>query len=400
MTNNDSAIAIVGGGVAGLICACKLIELGRSVTLIDHAKKLGQKWLLASSSGMNFSVNATPQVFAKAFGEHAPLFEEYFASFGSREFNDWLQKWGFSLKKGNGTRLFAEGGTPKELLAIIVTFLQSSPLCTIKTDCNIISITQDILQNAKNPSNSKKHLWQLETSHGNIIADRIIFACGGMSYPQTGSDGSWIDLLKPFNVTIQPFCAANSAFKVNWSEKMQFFEKYEYVKNVSVNGTRGDLVLTPFGLEGSPVYPHSQEHAIHIDLFPDLPLEQLQVKLENGIGQGKKSFSAWLKNRLHLSNAAFSLIMETTSPEIRADTKKLASNLKKLQFKLLEPAPIAKAISCSGGLSLSNVTKSLESKDYPGIYFCGEMLDINPPTGGYLIQTCFTTASIVAASIF
>ena len=393
MTKNDSAIAIVGGGVAGLICACKLIELGYSVTLLDHAKKLGQKWLLASSSGMNFSVNATPQTFAKVFGEHSALFEEFYASFGSREFNDWLQKWGFSLKKGNGTRLFAEGGTPKELLAIIVTFLQSSHLCTIKTDCNITSV------NPIKSSNSQKSLWQLETSHGNIIADRIIFACGGMSYPKTGSDGSWIDLLKPFNFAIQPFCAANSAFKVNWSEKMQFSEKYEYVKNVSVNGTRGDLVLTPFGIEGSPVYPHSQENVIHIDLFPDLPLEQLQAKLENGVGQGKKSFSAWLKNRLHLSNAAFSLIMETTSPEIRADTKKLANSLKNLQFEFLEASPIAKAISCSGGLSLSNVSKSLESKKYPGLYFCGEMLDVDPPTGGYLIQTCFSTACVVVKGV-
>ena len=400
MTKNDSAIAIVGGGVAGLICACKLIELGYSVTLLDHAKKLGQKWLLASSSGMNFSVNATPQTFAKVFGEHSALFEEFYASFGSREFNDWLQKWGFSLKKGNGTRLFAEGGTPKELLAKVIDYLAHSLLCIIHTNCKVTSLTQE------------QSAWKLQTSCGEIMCEKVIFACGGKSYPKTGSDGSWVDLLEPFGFTIHSFKSSNCAFKVNWSNKMQLSSKYQYIKNVSIDGTRGDLVLTPFGIEGSPVYPHSSKYRSNIeetgiafatiDLFPDVSLEQLLKKLENGGMQGKKSFSSWLKSRTSLSNEAFSLFMECTSirsAHTQKDLALLASTLKSLQIPLVEPAPIEKAISSAGGISLNDLTENLESKNYAGLFFCGEMLDIDPPTGGYLIQTCFTTANVIIPNL-
>lgn len=384
---------IIGGGVAGLIAACKLVESNQNVILIDHAKKLGQKWLLASSSGMNFSVNLPPVEMAKAFGEHASRFEKYFSEFGQSEFNAWLQKWGFSLTKGNGTRLFAEGGTPKELIDKIINYLQTSKLCTIYTDCNVISVAQ------------KDSAWNVHTSCGIFETKKVIFACGGKSYPKTGSDGSWIHLLENFDMDIIPFKPSNCAFKVNWSSKMTFAEKYHYIKNVAVNGTRGDLVLTPFGIEGSPVYPHSatyrnqiEENGIayaKVDLFPDLAIEQILKKLQTG-ERGKKSFSSWLKSRLNLSNEAFSLVMETTTDKMRNDIENLASVLKNLQISLVETAPIEKAISSAGGISLSNLTEKLESKTHPGLFFCGEMLDIDPPTGGYLIQSCFTTAKVIS----
>ncbi len=388
---------IVGGGVAGLISACLLTEKGHTVTLLEHKKQVGQKLLLACSSGMNFSVDLNASEMAKSFAPNESLFENYFNTFGKDAFNEWLQKWGLRLDKGNGKRLFAAGISAKDFLDTVLTYLQSSTTFTLQTNCTIASIQKDA------------DFWKLKTSCGDFTARNIVFACGGASYPSTGSDGSWVELLENLSFDIETFKPSNCAFKVNWSSKMHLDENYQYIKNVSVNGVRGDLVLTPFGIEGSPVYPSSMLYrseiekngssSATIDLFPDFTIEQIQKKLESSGGKGKTSFSSWLKKRLSLSSIAFSLFMEATKQEDRIDAKSIATKLKKLQLTLTGIAAIEKAISCSGGIRLEELTDNLESEKHKGLYFCGEMLNIDPPTGGYLIQSCFTTASVVARGI-
>ncbi len=391
---------IIGGGFSGLILSCLLVDSGQKVTLLDHATKVGQKWMVAASSGMNLSVDLSPQILARNYLGAHDFFTESLMHSGPAEFGSWLNGFGFFLKSGNGRRLFAEGGSPKDLLDRVLAFLNGSGLFSLFTNCEVLSF------------HSQDKKWIIKTDlasdKSEISADKLVLACGGVSYPGTGSDGKWLSLLSPYNFKIEPFLASNCAFKVEWSEKMNFNDGYRYLKNVSVNGTRGDLTLTPFGVEGSPVYTNSayfrnsiiqSERAIaEIDLLPDLTLETIKTKLKEK-PQGKMTLSNWLRKTLNLNAEAFNLLMEISISGLLTDTNYLAQLIKNANLVLIAIAPIDRAISTAGGLCFEQLNKNLESLAYPNLFFCGEMLNFDAPTGGFLMQACFTTASVVAKAI-
>jgi predicted flavoprotein YhiN len=167
---------------------------------------------------------------------------------------------------------------------------------------------------------------------------------------------------------------------------------------------KGDIMLTPWGVEGTPIYSlsHSIQKEIlengtghleiYIDLKPDLNLEQISEKLK-----GKKSISTKLKALL--SGQAILLLRELTSKEDYLDEKIIASKIKNLKLKLTGPRPIEEAISTGGGVDMKEITDNLSLKNFSNIYVGGEMLSWGAPTGGYLLQGCFTQGYIIAKSI-
>ena len=166
-------------------------------------------------------------------------------------------------------------------------------------------------------------------------------------------------------------------------------------------------MITSYGMEGGPIYKFSREirdsiekngkAVVFLDMTPDLPQGEVLHRLNRK--QGKNSLSNHLRKQLNLSAAKLAILRELTEKTVFDDFSLLAPAIKKLPLILERPRPIEEAISTSGGVSFQELDKYFMLKKYPGWFTAGEMVDWDAPTGGYLLQGCFSTAYRVVEGI-
>ncbi|MGB0454813.1 MAG: NAD(P)/FAD-dependent oxidoreductase, partial [Bacteriovoracaceae bacterium] len=225
----------------------------------------------------------------------------------------------------------------------------------------------------------------------------------------TGSDGKWSDLFIEHDIHIRPFRPMNCGFEVPWSDHFKSKIDRSHLKNIAARFEqkviRGELMLTPYGLEGTPVYSLSREMrdqilekgeaTIFLDLKPDLSEEDIKNRLEQK--RTKDSVSNILRKKLKLDTTAITLLKECTSQE--EFSNHLAKKMKNLPLRLHSPRPLEESISTSGGVAMDEINESFALKKLPHHYAIGEMLDWDTITGGYLLQMCFSQAYRVYKSI-
>jgi uncharacterized flavoprotein (TIGR03862 family) len=232
--------------------------------------------------------------------------------------------------------------------------------------------------------------------------DVTVLALGGASWPRLGADGGWTTLLRQKGVEIAPLRPANMGFNVDWSEIFRARFAGQPLKNVTLrlgqHTARGDAMITRYGIEGGAVYALSSvlrealaganPITLDIDLRPDLSQQQIGTRLARP--QGKDSLANFLRKSVGLSPMTTNLLRETgTSPD----------RLKSVAVMLTGHQPITRAISTAGGISFDALDDTLMLKTIPGTYAVGEMLDWEAPTGGYLLQACFSTAAFATSAI-
>jgi uncharacterized flavoprotein (TIGR03862 family) len=241
---------------------------------------------------------------------------------------------------------------------------------------------------------------------GDAVRDRpdvTILALGGASWPRLGSDAGWTAYL-PGLVT--PFQPANCGFLVDWSPYFRDRFAGRPLKRLAVRFgpdiVRGEAMISETGLEGGVIYALSAQlrdaiqaegsATIGVDLRPDLS----QAVLEDRLGGPRRSQSLanTLRKQAGLSPEAIGLVQEAL--HTGADTGNLAGLIKTLPVRLVGVGGIARAISSAGGVRMDAVDGSLMLRDYPGVFAAGEMLDWEAPTGGYLLQACFSTGVAAA----
>ena len=201
---------------------------------------------------------------------------------------------------------------------------------------------------------------------------------------------------------IAPLQPANMGFNVDWSEIFRARFAGRPLKNVSLrfgdHTARGDAMITRYGIEGGAVYALSSALrealatanpvTLDIDLRPDLSQQRIDSRLARP--QGKDSRANYLRKSVGLSPMETNLLRETGTPPDR---------VKSIALAIIGHQPIARAISTAGGISFDAVDDALMLKTVPGTYTVGEMLDWEAPTGGYLLQACFSTAVFAARAI-
>ena len=249
----------------------------------------------------------------------------------------------------------------------------------------------------KSMNSDKKLHFDFEGEDIEVSAENIILALGGGSWKKTGSDGKWTDMITKLGIEVSELRPMNCGFEVNWSD---FFKnKFErgHLKNIRIThgdrSVRAEVMLTTYGIEGSAIYALSNfirddiessgKTVISIDLKPDLSIEEIENRFK--AKKSKESMSTFLKKSLKLDPIAIGLINENGH-------KASASRVKNCEVELRNCRPIDEAISTSGGVLFSVLSDHFESKKVPGLFFVGEMLDFEAPTGGYLLQGCFCTA--------
>ena len=241
-----------------------------------------------------------------------------------------------------------------------------------------------------------------------VQADATILALGGASWPRLGSDGGWVPILAARGVAITPLLPANCGVRLAWSAFVRDRFAGEPLKRIAItvgeHTMRGEALITADGFEGGAVYALGPairaELAAHgscrlcLDLKPDFDVDEVAVKLYSP--RGKLSLANHLRKSIALPPAAIAVLHEGHGKVLPADPMALAEAIKNVPLITTSLAPIERAISTAGGIAWSALDKRFMLKAVPGVFAAGEMLDWEAPTGGYLLQGCFSTGRSAA----
>lgn len=387
-------ITIIGGGPASLMLACSLDASKFNISIYEKNTALGRKFLVAGKGGFNLTHSENLEQFVERY--HPKQFIEPFLNhFPNADFRDWLSSIGIETYIGTSKRVFpVKGIKPIEVLNAIESMLKKNNV--------------SIYYNHEWKGWSNNNLLFSNNGEIKIIkSDLVVFALGGASWKVTGSVGDWTSYFEEKGIQINPFYPSNCAYKINWNQELVKHISGHALKNCKFScgnmHKKGEAVLTDFGIEGSGIYGLSKEirkqiicdekAELFIDFKPELSLQEIQNRFEN---RGKLSIKDVLEKKINLSAVQIQLLKYQTSKEEYNQPEIISELIKKIPLILTDFAPIDDAISTVGGISLEEVNENLELKKLPNHYCMGEMLDWDAPTGGYLLQACFSMGKFVA----
>ena len=381
-------VAIIGAGPAGLMAAEVLLEKGIAVNIFEAKPTIGRKLLMAGKSGLNITHTENFKLFLGRFSAEFDTLENSIKSYTPTMVQQWTSNLGIETFEGSSKRVF-----PREMKASPLLRKWHARLSkqSLKTHVNYkwLGWKEDGTLLFSCPSGIYEH-----TSTATILA------LGGMSWPRLGSDGNWLHLFKKNGIAVREFFPTNCGFHFDWSNVFRDRFAGTPVKSCKVTVGKktisGDLVITDYGMEGTPIYAHSetlQEQirvngygVISLDLHPPIQLESLIERLS--YKRSKISLPNYLRKNGKLSAVKASLLREFLDEDVFRKPKALGRKIKCLVLKTQKSQPIERAISSGGGVKFTEVDDFLMLKAYPGVFVAGEMLDWNAPTGGYLINGC------------
>ena len=380
-------IAIVGAGPAGLMAAEVLSQFDYELHVYEQKPSAARKFLMAGKTGLNISHAEPVEQFVQRY-DQVDWLSPWVKQWDAVWIQNWMQELGIEPYIGSSGRVFP-------------TEMKAAPLLRAW----LKRLASHGIQFHYRHKVSRLHQQQLELHDlkNNELRtekfDAIILACGAISWSELGSDGAWQAWLKPDE--IEAFQASNAGVEYPWSKFMQpvFGQPLKRVEAWVGQGekTTGDIVISHYGLESGLIYKQgrglgeqlkqSQQMQLSLDLFPDQSVGQLAKKLQP---TKKQSLSnVWRKAGLDGAKAA--LVRELVAKTWWQDAAELAKQIKHLTIPLTGFRPIEEAISCAGGVKREVLSEQLQLKSNPYVFLCGEMLDWDAPTGGYLLTACFAT---------
>jgi uncharacterized flavoprotein (TIGR03862 family) len=385
-------LTIIGGGPAALMLAAQIDTKKYRVTLCEKKKTVGRKFLVAGEGGLNLTYNCSIEDLINQYSPSAfmgPILRQ----FTNEDLMNWLQLHEVSIFIGSSNRVFPESGMkPIEVLKKFTDFIAAKG---IKFNRDTTWLGWD----EKGHLNFEKNI--------DKDADIVVYAMGGASWKITGSDGLWSQPFKKRGIQTQPFRAANCAFEVDWKPNFITTHEGKPLKNIALtfkNTTaKGELVISKFGLEGNAIYALSQKvqenllteknTVIYLDLKPTMAVFQLKEKYKKS---PRTKVTEILKKDINLDRTSIGILKHFTNKETFSDPEKLITGIKSVPITIKSSGELDKAISSLGGVSLSEIDVNFQLKKLPNSYAIGEMLDWYAPTGGYLLQGCFSMGFVLA----
>jgi uncharacterized flavoprotein (TIGR03862 family) len=382
-------VLVVGGGPAGLRAAEIVSAAGFATVLADRMPSVGRKFLVAGRGGLNLTHSEPAQNFPARYGSESTRWEKLLAAFSPADLQAWVEGLGVETFVGTSGRIFPEGKKAAPLLRRWVARLRAQGVR--------FALRHELASFPR--AENQRLLVEFSAPTGSVVyaAQSVILALGGASWPQTGSNGAWTSLAQKAGLQVIPLAAANCGYEVAWPADFLAEAEGLPLKNLIVRTggaeAAGELLITRYGLEGGALYQLGRtlrgmtEPTLEIDLKPTFTAAQLAAKLSRQPGHERlaRAAAAW-----KLSPAALALL-RLHAPF--ASDEAVATTAKALPVSLRGPRPLAEAISTAGGLAWDELDDGLMARRLPGLFFAGEMIDWDAPTGGYLLQGCLSTGS-------
>ena len=406
MTSTQStparSVAVVGAGPAGLMAAEVLSAGGAQVDVYERMPSAGRKLLMAGKGGLNITHGEALESFLSRYGARRVSLEPMLRDFGPQALRDWVHALGVQTFVGSSGRVFPHEMKAAPLLRAWLHRLRESGVrIHVRHEWSGWNESADL---------------RFITPEGERVvqAAAVVLACGGASWPELGSDGAWLPVLRDREIDIAPLRPSNCGFDVGWSEHLRKRFAGHPVKPVLaawrdrdgiVHQRQGELVVTEHGVEGSLVYALSAplrdaieregSTVLTLDLAPGVDFERLAAELARP--RGSRSVASHIQSRTGLKGVKTGLLREIVPAGDFNDAAKLAAAIKALPLTLVRPRPLAEAISTAGGVRFEALDERLMVRALPGVFCAGEMLDWEAPTGGYLLTACFATGRAAGA---
>ena len=400
-------IVVIGGGASGLMAAGTAAENGHTVTVIEKNNRPARKLLITGKGRCNLTNMCDNDEFFNSVVHNPRFLYGALSRFSAQDTYDFFENLGVELKIERGNRVFPVCDRAMDVVDALCNYA--------KRNARIVNGT------AKEIITEKGAVCGVKLSNGRVIdCDRVIIATGGLSYPKTGSDGDGYRLAKQVGHTI--IDTKPSLVPLEIKEKFCEYLMGLSLKNISVSFEHkgkiiyndfGEMLFTHFGvsgpviLSGSCHLDNTEDTFIHIDLKPALTYDQLDDRV-------LRDFNKYSSREL--SNALCDLYPKSLIPVIiklsgiKGDTKvsqiskemraKLVSVTKDLKLTVSGFRPYDEAIITSGGVSTKEINPStMESKICDGLFFCGEVIDVDAYTGGFNLQIAFSTGRLAGNSV-
>lgn len=392
-------IAIVGAGPAGLMAAEVLSQHSSDdfeIHVFEQKPSAARKFLMAGKTGLNIS-HAEPFEQLIQRYDQVEWLKPWVQRWDAKWIQNWMQGLGIESYVGSSGRIFPiEMKAAPLLRAWLKRLVEQGVKFHYRHQVLDVQTQQLKIQDLKSDQSFEENF------------DAIILACGAVSWSQLGSDGAWQQWLDA--QSIESFQASNAGVERVWSSYMQdvFGQPLKRVEAWvgTTAKTQGDIVITHYGLESGLIYKQGralralqkqgQALTLHLDLLPDLSLTQLTQKLQ----PSKKQSMSNLWRKAGLDTAKANLVREIVDKKIWNQAEQLAAQIKHLSLSLQGFRPIEEAISCAGGVKKTVLNEHLQLNSNPYVFCCGEMLDWDAPTGGYLLTACFATGRAAGEGVY
>lgn len=418
-------IAVIGGGAAGLMSACIASEYdGAKVTLFEKNRSekkmksekycdnayLGRKLLITGKGRCNVTNACDTEEFMKNVTVNAKFLYAAINAFDSSSTMKFFEDGGTKLKTERGNRVFPESDRAIDILRVFKQKIK---------DNGVRVINKKVINIDKNGE-----VFEVKTEEGSFSFDRVIVCTGGMSYPQTGSTGDGYKFAKSFGHTVKDItpslvplecynadaCSDMAGLSLK-NVKLTIMDKD---KKKSVYSNLGEMLFTHFGISGPLVLSASahmkkftsKKYRADIDLKPALDLQKIESKLVKLFAENSnKNLENVLISMLPKSMVCVFCEYCGLSPETKPNSinkqqrRVLAEAFKCFSFEISAFRPVSEAIITSGGVNTKEINPStMESKLINGLYFAGEIIDVDAYTGGFNLQIAFSTAYLAAKS--
>ena len=410
---------VVGGGPAGMIAAKVCADNGDDVVLLEKNEMLGKKILITGKGRCNITSSLDMDEFIKNTPGNGRFLYSAFDNFTNMDIINLLKQEGVSVKEERGNRIFPVSDSAEEVRSALARLVKKAKV-SVKLNSRVIEIKVD----------EETRVKSVVLENGEIAADKVILATGGNSYPLTGSNGEGYEIARKLGHTITDIRGSLVPLVANKSicGRLQGLS----LRNVRVdvidseNDKKiyedfGEMLFTHFGVSG-PVILSGSSHLLRyknvdkkikngkiilkIDLKPALSFEQLDARVLRDFDELKnKQFKNALDKLLPRKMIDVVIDMSKINPEkkINEVTKEERHNLVKLlknfEVTIQGFRPVDEAIITAGGISTKEINpKTMESKIVSGLFFAGEIIDVDAYTGGFNLQIAYSTGYVAGSN--
>ena len=413
-------IIVVGGGPAGMMAAITAAENGNDVTIIEKMPSFGRKLLITGKGRCNITSSLYMSEFIKNTPGNGRFLYSAFQNYTNKDIIEFLKKQGLEVKEERGNRIF-----PVTDKSIDVLNCFKKRIDELKIKCKLDTRVEKIL--IKN-----NEVLGVRTNKEIIQTDKIILATGGKSYPLTGSTGDGYKIAKDVGHIITPIKPSLVPLEVYEKEECKKLQGLS-LRNVGIkiiDSERkkliyedfGEMVFTHFGISGPIILSGSAHLArykdidyllkkryvnLSIDLKPALTEEQLDDRILRDFKEFKNKQFKHSLDKL-LPQKLIPLIIELSGIDenkrvneiTKTERKRLVQLLKCFTITIKAFRPVEEAIITSGGINIREINpKTMESKIIKGLYFAGEIIDVDAYTGGFNLQIAYSTGYTAGISV-